>query len=205
MGSMRPTLTVSSAIAFAEANARTARAVSALHMNVSSNLFDISVAHGGSSPLLVPARSRDRRASHPRGLSPYSNGAVDFSPSFHQRDDPRWACVAALDLQGQRDQHELVRSNLRKIGHKLNQGNTLFEQGKVVCDPDFTGVELHAPPKRLFRKDIHRYRRHAFACQQRSHACLQIGQQALRAAKALKMLQDISSNRRMSCLYRADS
>jgi hypothetical protein len=44
---MRPTLTVSSAIAFAEANAMDAIAASAHRMNVSSNPFAISVTHGG--------------------------------------------------------------------------------------------------------------------------------------------------------------
>src|SRR6516164_5563133 len=128
---MRPTLTVSSATALAEANARAARAVSARHIDLSSNSFDISAAHGGS---LADARSCTIRRS--AGLAPLRTFAVwkrrrQFSSSFHQRDDPRRTCVAALDLQGQRDQHELVCSNLRKIGHKLNQWNTLFEQGKV--------------------------------------------------------------------------
>src|SRR5262249_58775790 len=80
MGRMRPTLTVSSATAFAEANARTARAVSALHIRLSSNLFDISVAHGGASPLLVPARSRDRRGSPPPKICPIEKAPPPFSP-----------------------------------------------------------------------------------------------------------------------------
>src|SRR5262249_20568361 len=60
MGRMRPTLTVSSAIAFAEANAMDAIAASAHRMNVSSNPFAISVTHGG---LLRHRTSREKPQS----------------------------------------------------------------------------------------------------------------------------------------------
>jgi hypothetical protein len=46
-------------------------------------------------------------------------------------------------LQGQSEQDKSVPANLRKIGHELNQWNASFEQGKVVRDPNFAGIELH--------------------------------------------------------------
>src|SRR5262249_59308628 len=111
MGRMRPTLTVSSATAFAEANARAARAVSAHHIDLSSNLFDISVAHGG---FLAEARACTIQRS--ADLAPSRTFAVwkrrrRFGPSFHQRDDPRRACVAPLDLLRQPAQHRPLPSH----------------------------------------------------------------------------------------------
>src|SRR5215475_7249330 len=104
------------------------------------------------------------------GLAALNPPAELPSGSFHEGDHARRTGIAAFDPQGESHQHEPVGADLRKIGHELDQRNALVEQRQVVRDPDLTGIELHAPPERLFRKHVHRHGGYAALGHQLAHA-----------------------------------
>jgi hypothetical protein len=59
----------------------------------------------------LPAEMMPRVASTSENDSDCNPGRAGSAHHSTQRDDPRRTCVAALDVQRQRDQHELVCSD----------------------------------------------------------------------------------------------